>query len=71
MVKKFVFVSKKPRKKLSKKISELAALLNKWSTQGIPVCNNCVIFFSNEKLHYNRVGQQFFNAPYKRVTFSL
>ena len=33
--------------------------------------NICVMFFSNKKLHYNRVGQQFSNAPCRRVTFSL
>ena len=25
--------------------------------------NICVLSFSNKKLHYNRAGQQFFNAP--------
>ena len=33
--------------------------------------NICVLSFSNKKLHYNRTGQKFFNAPCKRVTSSL
>ena len=33
--------------------------------------NICVLSFANKKLHYNRAGQQFFNAPCKNVTSSL
>ena len=33
--------------------------------------NICILSFSNKKLYYKRAGQQFFNAPCKRVTSSL
>ena len=33
--------------------------------------NICILSFSNKNLHYNKAGQQFFYAPFKRVTFSL
>ena len=33
--------------------------------------NICVLSFPNKKLHYNRAGQQFFNAPCNRVTIPL
>ena len=55
---------------LFENISDLATFLN-WYTQGIPFSNICVMFLSNKKFHYNRVGQQFFNAPCWKVTFSL
>ena len=42
-----------------------------FGTQGIPFLNICVMFFSNKKLHYNRVGQQFFKALCRRTTSSL
>ena len=35
-----------------------------------PFSNICILSFSNKKLHYNRAGQQFFNAPCKRLTSS-
>ena len=38
---------------------------------GRPFSNICVLSFSNKKLHYNKAGQKFFNAPCKRVTSSL
>ena len=49
----------------------MATHLNKWYTQGIALFNICLLYFSNKNLHYNRAGQQFFNARYKRVAFSL
>ena len=45
----FFLVTKKAFEKWSRKISDLAILLNKCS---------CVLSFSNKKLHYNRAGQQ-------------
>ena len=71
MLKILFLVEKKIIQKIKSKISDLAALFNEWETQCIPFFNNCVIFFSNKKLHCNRTGQQFFNAPCKRMTFSL
>ena len=33
--------------------------------------NICVKVFSNKKLDYNKVVQQFFNAPCRRLIFSI
>ena len=49
----------------------MATLLNKWQTKVISFFKIWVMFLLNKKLHYNRVSQQFFNVPCKRVTSSL